>query len=248
MRELVDIIYYCHTRPEYLDHHISELERLTPKGTYNLKVIEQPGSAHENLDRALKAISTRRAVVMDDDCCVLDADWLEIIMSVFDNHALCGQVTAIEVKCAEDRDWYLNGGRQVLAADDKIPDAFRALWLPGYLCAVDLSRTGPLEADVNVPGGPTGMSDLLLSLSIRELGWECWVSTRTCVQHLWKDSAAETLRRTQTRDAEQIAYATKKYGRFFLEAASTQMGVLLSRLEYIKNPHVPELIEQQKNA
>ena len=214
-----------HEEPPWFAENLRALE-YTTQDDFNLHVICAPGTAHENINRCFDAATSNRVVILDDDMQILDPDpdWLSSVMRILDENQNVGQVTPLEIKEDQSRRLYLADKDAVLGI--KAPPNFYAPWLPGYMMVFDMERTPDIRADEGIPF-PTGMSDLDLSLQVRYAGYDCMACTSFAVWHPWKTDEETTLRCTKERDDAQFQFMLKKWGRFYVDSARVQLGMLL---------------------
>ncbi len=238
MSATTEIFYYAHQEPPWLAQNIQALKDTTD-GDYELRVLIEPGTAHENLDRCLLRAKSDRVVIMDDDCAILppDRNWLQQIHKAFDENPRVGQVTPIEIKDPETRDVYVHSPD---AFKKWLPNSFRVPWLPGYLIALDRTRVPDIRADVGLPGC-TGMSDLDISLQVTWRGFDCLALTGFCAYHPWKSLEAHSTRIDPERDNQQKLYMYAKWGEHFVQAATAQLGMIVTLDNLgLRNPETQE--------
>lgn len=194
------------------------------KCDFNLIYRYGPGTAHANINHCLDRCTSRYVVICDDDVEFLDESWLTTLINVLKENEEVGQVVPVEIKSQATRDAYVQNG---WCDECKKPeyDLLSCSWLPGYVMAFDMTRTPDIRADEKIPG-PSGMSDLDLSLQVREAGYKCLFTTRTVVFHGvkpldvdWRmrwDIVQET--ELPALHQQQVAYMDSKWGPFFRDS------------------------------
>lgn len=194
------------------------------KCDFNLIYRYGPGTAHQNINKVLDRCTSRYVAICDDDVEWLDEGWLTTLLDVLKSKDNIGMVVPVEIKHQNQRDSYIENGWC-----EEVPkpgyDIQELPWLPGYVMLFDRERVPDIRADENIPG-PSGMSDLDLSLQVRSAGFKCALTTRTVMFHGLKPLDVDWRTKweiVQEHDLsalhrEQMIYMTGKWGSFFTEA------------------------------
>lgn len=220
-------IFQARIGPEHPDQMASL--GLRTRRSFRLEYIYEKGTAHANINKVLDRCQTRYCVICDDDVIFLDDNWLSTLLKTIEANEQIGMLVPVEIKTPELRDDYLkNGwGGQVVKPDF---DMYQMSWLPGYVMVFDLERVPELRADENIPG-PSGMSDLDLSLQVRSAGYKCIWTTRTVVYHPIKPLDVDWRQKwdiVQEHELpalhqQQVAYMRTKWGPFYEDAVRGHM-------------------------
>jgi hypothetical protein len=183
-----------------------------------------PGTAHENINEVIDRSTSRYLCICDDDVEFLDPHWLTTLINVLKEFEEAGMVVPVELKTEETRNIYVkNGWCEEVPKPDF--DVMGQTWLPGYVMLFDRERVPELRSDEDIPG-PSGMSDLDLSLQVRSIGMKCALTSRTVVYHPTKPLDKDWRERwsiVQEDDLpelnrQQIMYMADKWGVFFTDA------------------------------
>lgn len=197
--------------------------------SFRLEYIFEPGTAHANINKVLDRCTTRYVAICDDDVTWLDEYWLDTLLDVLKEHDQVAMVVPTEIKYEDQKDSYLKNGWNPDCAQPDY-DLLECSWLPGYVMLFDRDRVPELRADEQIPG-PSGMSDLDLSLQVRGNGFKCILTSRTVVYHPTKPLDHDWRQRwdiVQEEDLpalhhQQVTYMRKKWGSFFDEAIRKQV-------------------------
>jgi glycosyltransferase involved in cell wall biosynthesis len=214
--------------------HAQQLASLAErtKHSFNLIYVYAPGTAHENINKVLDRVTSRYVIIMDDDLTFLTDNWLEKMLAVMQEHDDIGMLIPHEVKDEDHRGKVLEGHL------DRSPHTDHRItlhsWNPGYVMLFDMERLDGLRADEEIPG-PSGMSDLDLSLQVRSQGFHCARFWDVVVYHPWKPMDREWRDRwdivqeenLHALSQEQCQYMERKWGDFF--TSNKSLGILGSR-------------------
>lgn len=213
------ISIYMHKLQPFHPMQLEAIARHT-KRSYDLTVICEPGTVHENMLRAFKQARSRYFVLLDDDCIVLDDGWLDRLIEDLQDCPTLGAVTLPEMKNLRSVRAYRKCREDLLPTS--LPQVFTVKWIPGYLMAFDLERVPGIDPDVKIPH-PKGMSDVDVSLQVRAAGFHVGVSTRSAVYHPYKGGVTEQMRE---ESKEQMDYMFQKWGTFFADAITSPAGFI----------------------
>lgn len=205
--------------------HPQQLSSLAKtKCDFNLIYRYGPGTAHENINHCLDRCTSRYVAICDDDVEFLDEGWLTTLLQVIQSKDNIGMVVPIEIKNEVQRNSYLEQGWNEVVPKPGY-DTLELSWLPGFVMLFDLERVPEIRADEKIPG-PSGMSDLDLSLQVRSAGFKCMLTSRTAVYHPEKSLDIDWRKKWDIVPEHelpelyrsQIQYMTEKWGGFFTEA------------------------------
>ncbi len=215
-------IFMRRVGPDHAMQMASLAERT--KRSFVLQYIYEEGTAHANINKVIDNCNTRYCCICDDDVEFLDDNWLDTLLNTLKSNNEVGAIVPIEIKTEEQRQSYKANGwnPEVIRPQPLLRECG---WLPGYVFLFDRKRTPELRADEGIPG-PSGMSDLDLSLQVRAAGYKCVLTAETVVFHRIKPLDPEWREKydivqefeLSSLNAQQVAYMRKKWGSFFLEA------------------------------
>lgn len=206
-----EFVVFSH-RPHPEQARLAEALVRTTAHTVRLTVLREPGTAHQNMNRALDiAGRTRYVFLMDEDAIPLQPGWVPAMLSTI-GRGDAGLVGCRDARTPEEVTEAVKVGVQ--------PGPVEAVqWLPGYVMLVDRQRTAGLRIDEAIPGR-LGMSDKDFCLQIRARGLRIYKHLGVVVEHL--DKPPDDVIR-KARDVSlfsenlanfelQVAYMNQKYG------------------------------------
>ncbi len=170
--------------------------------SYDLVLIRERGTVHENINRVLDRARTRYLVILDDDAIPLRAGWLRGLVSALKLHPDVGIVGVPQMRNLRSIRSWCSGW---LIVDEQA--GCLVSWVPGYVMAIDRTRASWLRADEQIPS-PVGMSDVDLCLQAQSRGLRCLIDPRWPVYHPVKPMPA----RGRAILEEQYKYMLRKWG------------------------------------
>lgn len=197
---------------------MASLAEMTQR-SFNLIYVFEEGTAHENINKVLdRRTGCRWLVIMDDDVEFLTERWLDRMIQVMERHSDVGMLVPVEVKRDQEREKFLEEIRGHEETGLTVMS-----WNAGYVMLFDMDRLDGIRADEGIPG-PSGMSDVDLSLQVRSQGYKCAVTPEVTVYHPFKPVNPSWRKRWDVvqehellrLSREQIAYMTEKWGPFFV--------------------------------
>ncbi len=175
MTTIPTIAIYAHRFSDLQVRAIESIARNTEQ-SYNLLIVCEPGTAHENMNRVFDRCSTRYLIFADEDIEILQRNWLDLMLETLTEHDDVGIVGVREIKRPEQRAGFINyewhGGNHLDVAS----------WVPAYLMGFDMERCGDIRADEKIPG-LFQMTDVDLCYSVRSRGLKVVVDNRIIVYH-----------------------------------------------------------------
>ena len=228
----VDIGIFMHEERSWFQKNLDALNSIT-EHPFNLILVNESGTAHENINRVIDRSTADRLVIMDDDAQILapDPNWLDIMMKTMDDDPRIGMLVPLEIKTEETLRPYLKDKKMLM--DFAPRENLYYSWLPGYLMMFDRSRTPDIRADEGIPT-PWGMSDLDLALQVRWLGFDCVCCTRFCVYHPWKYNDDGSIVEKKEWDEIQHNFMRDKWGEFFTDVYHKPTGTILDIRAIVK--------------
>ena len=210
MTDIPDIVIWTHRWSPFIEKCAASVAKRT-RGSYSILVVCEPGSCHENMNRALARTRSRYVVLLDEDVEVLTDGWLDILLGDLRSDETLGVVGAAEVKDMFGRAMYQNGSNRSIDG----PQA--RTWIPAYVMAFDRQRCPTLVFDERIPG-LKGMTDVDACLQIRRHGLTVATDPRVMVYHPHKTPAQRGHDGCPTQADElawyekQRAYMADKWG------------------------------------
>jgi hypothetical protein len=226
----VDLVMWAHRRHPIQEKLKASVEALT-SGDFAYHEMIFPANCHVNQNRAFRTGEARYVCILDEDVQVIQREWIWHLIEVMEKDPKAGIVNCTEVKTLADRDRWIHAFAQepVVSATQWIP------WAPAYVSLFDRERTPDLTWDEQIPGRK-GMSDVDISLCVRELGLRCVRHLGVCVYHPDKgdEDARRALETTSKREEldvfpAQHEYMVKKWGRKYLEAVGDASSLMPQR-------------------
>jgi len=216
------ISIYMHKTQAFHPMQMEAIAKHTHR-SYHLQLVNQPGTVHQNINRALdwsyrtKDIDgSQYLFLLDDDCILLEDNWAEKVIRAMQATPQVAMMTVPEMK-------NMRSVRAYKAARvPKREKVYLMPWLPGYFLAIDMDKVPSLKADENIPHAK-GMSDLDLSLQVLARGWCVGMYQGMCVYHPYKGPC------TAEHDAEyddQSSYMIQKWGIRYRDAKSRQVSTM----------------------
>ncbi len=230
MNDVTIGVFMARTGPDHPDQ-MASLAR-TLKRSVEIQYVYESGTAHQNINKVIDRCKTRYLCLLDDDVIFLDEHWLDHLLARMDERHEIGELVPIEVKTEQIRDEYLSNGW--LNLSPRTVEFVEQSWLPGYCALFDMDKTPSLRADEKIPG-PSGMSDVDLSLQVRKAGYKCILTNATVVFHRIKPLDMDWRDKWQIIQEyelpalcyEQMTYMTSKWGEFFADAIRKHnLGIL----------------------
>jgi len=229
LREIPDLGMFMQRIGPLHPEQLASLAQRTRR-SFNLIYVFEPGTAHANINKVLDRVRSRYVVIMDDDLVFLTDGWLQKMLDVMQEHEDIGMLVPFEVKDEKDKDAYLADPSTNPNCAAHLERISMRPWCPGYVMMFDLDRLDDLRADESIPG-PSGMSDLDLSLQVRSQGFKCACLHDVLVYHPWKPLDRAWRRRwaiVQEEDLNELhqaqcRYMHKKWGSFFLQNRNLQI-------------------------
>lgn len=222
------IAIYMHQTQPFHPMQMEAMGRHTQQ-SYRLILVHELGSVHVNLDRALqecdrfhRVFGSRYVVILDDDCIVLEDNWLAKLLKAFETNPRYGILTVPEMKNRRTVRKYLENKRKFISVT--APEVVEIPWIPGYLMAIDLAKVPGLYGDVRIPF-TKGMSDLDLSLQVLSRGFLCGLFTRTAVYHPYKGPCTPEMDRQYE---QQYKYMKEKWGNLFVARCGNPTATLIN--------------------
>lgn len=214
MTEIPDICIWTHRWSEWLPKCAESIARHT-RGNYNLIVVCEPGSCHENMNRVLARSHSRYTVFLDEDVEILTSGWLDILLDDLRQQEDLGVVGCREVKDEFPRALYLRDAQRFL---DSVKSAGlqEATWVPAYVMVFDRQRYPTLHFDEDIPG-LKGMTDVDICLQLRKHGLKVARDMRVVVFHPHRRESERGRNGVPTKEqelewfAKQRAYMTLKW-------------------------------------
>lgn len=217
MTDIPDIAIWTHRWTPLLPR-CAESVVAHARGNYNLVIVCEPGTCHQNMNRVLLRSRSRYTVFLDEDVEILDNGWLDVLLSDLHDAPDLGVVGCREIKDEFERALY-GHTRNVFLATLKEPVAF-VTWVPAYVMVFDRSRCASLSFDEAIPGAK-GMTDVDACLQIRKHGLRVGIDNRVCVYHPHKRPQDRGVNGVPTKAEElawfekQRAYMTEKWGAMY---------------------------------
>jgi hypothetical protein len=223
----VDIVMWAHRWHPIQQTCRESVDRLTG-GDYRYHELIEPGTCHQNMNRAFRTGSARYVCLIDEDIEVLTRDWIWHLIEAMQEDDTIGAINCVEMKDLLERaHWLAAAGEQPLTRHSmEIP------WIPAYVTLLDRERTPWYAVDEQIPGRK-GMSDLDGSLLLRSRGFRCLRHLGVAVYHPHKGSEDERRAMATTTKAEELdcfpaqqEYMLHKWGKMFLNAVQAANGLV----------------------
>lgn len=225
MTEIVDLAVYTHRWSDYLPECLESIAKTT-RGNYNIIIVDQPGSVHENMLRAWNRGSERFFCFIDEDVQFLAPGWLDALLEDFEKDDELGALGVGQFKeeaYAFDYQMAFPEGKYVYELE---PILQYKLWVPAHVLLVDRDkkRIEDCAPDLNIPG-IKGMSDLDFCLQVTAARYKVAEDHRVVVLHPWKKQTEEWLENIQNPTVaeeqdvfpKQVAYMLKKWGKHYAD-------------------------------
>lgn len=215
----VDVVLWAHRKHPIQGTCRESVLRLT-SGDYAYHEMIEPGTCHQNMNRAYHTGSARFVCLLDEDVEILNQDWVWHLVKAMRADESIGVLNTLEVKTADERRTWIDscGLSPLTSLIRTIP------WAPAYVTLYDRERTPWLVFDERIPGRK-GMSDLDASLQITKgHGLRCRRHMGIAVYHPHKpDEQGRLALGTTTKQEEldcfpaQRQYMVEKWGPAYLE-------------------------------
>lgn len=222
----VDLVMWAHRKHPIQQKLRDSVEALT-SGDFAYHEMIFPANCHVNQNRAFRTGSARYVCLLDEDVQIIQKDWIWHLIDAM-HQPKAGILNCCEVKTLEKRDDWID-----TFAHAPVPTVcFEIPWAPAYVSLFDRERTPDLLWDEKIPGRK-GMSDVDISLRVRDLGLKCYRHLAVCVYHPDKGdeqqrAALETTSKQEELDCfpAQHEYMVKKWGERYLEAVGNASSLM----------------------
>lgn len=187
------------------------------KRSFNLILVCEPGSCHQNMNRALRRSTSRYLCLIDEDVCIHQDHWLDVLLDT-----LATKPKAAVVGCPDVKEFDDLGHALLMAQPDASIEEVR--WLPAHVLMFDREKIPDLCFDEAIPGQMC-MTDLDACLQATSRGLKVYRDNRTVVYHPMRNDP-ETRRAEQRPTCEeqerwfpeQLVYMEKKWGELFRQS------------------------------
>jgi len=227
MQDIPDIVMFMRRVNYTYPDQLASLAR-TCLHPYNLLVqYDEDSTSFEAINRCLKRSKSRYVCICDDDLEFIDENWLPKLIEVMQQHEDIGMLVPIEFKKPEEVEaWRSLGSEELQSRHHWVTSVS---WAAGYVMLFDRERTPWIHMDENIPGR-VQMSDLDMSLQVRDAGYNVAITAATVVHHIPKPQTPEYIEQygdwgveqTKFYD-EQCAYMEHKWGNFWHESRVQQV-------------------------
>ncbi len=221
MNEIPEILMFMRqVRPWYRTMLSTIAE--TCKHPFTLHVQYDDSTAFKACNDVIKRSTSRYICICDDDVEFIEDNWLLTLIKFLKEHEEFGCIVPYELKTREDIETLKRVGREQFFAT-----VFRYAtcnWVAGYVSLFDRERVPHIYCDEGLPGR-YGMSDVDLSLQVRDAGFLVGVTTDATVAHLYKKGDPTILQSFGVHmnyDIEMhnkhVEYMTQKWGKFYTDS------------------------------
>ena len=191
--DVPELAVFCHRTGPVLKEQFACIAEYT-KRPFTLLYHHGPGTAHANMNKVIDRSRSRYLVIMDDDVVPMVNGWLDHLLEVLRRNPDVGLVTPTEVKSLSQKH---------LCTKFKPYEAYESSWNPGYVMCLDRERVPNIRADENIPG-PSGMSDLDISLQVRAAGFVPAMTRSLVVYHPDKPMSSHWRKQYQIVPSEEL--------------------------------------------
>lgn len=174
-----EMIAFAH-RPHPDQTRLAASLMVTVPSTVRLTVMREPGTAHQNMARALDMARERYLFLLDEDVEFLQQGWHAPLLAVIKGRGDAGLVGCAEVKDPEGR-------QKALAIEAGAGPVVSVHMTPAFVWLIDRQRTAGIRIDADMPG-LKGMSDNAFCTEIRLRGLKVYRHDGVIVYHPHKSA------------------------------------------------------------
>lgn len=218
---IVDIGIYSH-RLSYLAEMCARSIVRHTNQSYNLIIVCEPGSCHQNMNRVLDRSTQDILILMDEDVQILQDNWLDLLVSEVSKPKI-GVVGTFVARNADARNSWMehpeNPGDWPRERE----------WIPAHVMCFDMRKCRDfLRFDESIPW-IMGMTDVDACVQLKSNGLKRMVDGRVVVYHPTRDRDEDrrrekrpTIKEQEEHYLSQVNYMMDKWGPLMVNLRSNE--------------------------